>query len=49
MFDFTTYTLNGRRVSYSALPDYLLNQVEFDGRLNPTDKLVFILSTPEQN
>lgn len=42
MFDFNQYTLNGRRVSYSALPDYLLNQVEADNRLNPTDKLVFI-------
>lgn len=42
MYDFNTCRLNGERVSYTVVPNYLLNQVELDNRLNPTDKLVFI-------
>ena len=42
MHDFSTCRLNGVRVSYTVMPNYLFEQVEADNRLNPTDKLVFI-------
>ena len=42
MYDFSTCRLNGVRVSYTVMPNYLFEQVEADNRLNPTDKLVFI-------